>query len=79
MCNPNRLEETVDILSRLKDSCNTINIVQEIETSQAELAQEFANGFFPLPFGSKGRIILGIPSIMVGQLILQSNVFFSLN
>ena len=35
-------KKTVDILSRLKYSCTT-NIVQKIETSQAELAEEFAN------------------------------------
>ena len=45
-------KKTVDILSRLKDSC-TINIVQEIETSQAELAQELAKGLFPLPLVPK--------------------------
>ena len=49
---PTDSKKTVDILSRLKDSC-TINIVQEIETSQAELAQEFANGLFPLPLVPK--------------------------
>ena len=45
-------KKTVDSLSRLKDSF-TINIVQEIETSQAVLAQEFANGLFLLPLVPK--------------------------
>ena len=38
----------MEIVSRLRDCCN-IDIVGEIETSQTELAQEFANYMFPLP------------------------------
>ena len=35
-------------LSKMKDSCN-YDIVREIETAQAELAQELSKGQLPLP------------------------------
>ena len=48
-------KKTIEILSKMGNSC-TYDRVREIETAQAELAQEFRKGQFPLPLVPKDEL-----------------------